>query len=184
MRNPHSLITALAFLHLTAVNSQVCPDTRKSPVTLNFADIATGQNVHNKVTQETSEPLTCKPVTFPSDNRLQAFSGQRSVGHLSASDFEEYLKSKQLDSQTERLHRILAVKPVCNQPAAYSCCHNFSFTGMCILASTAASCRGGGTALLQTIDQVLERGHSSAGILRHDQNGHNCHASHQVTFTG
>ena len=55
---------------------------------------------------------------------------------------------------------------------------------MCILTSLAASCGGTGTALLQTVDQVLERGHSSASVLRHDQNGHNHHASHQITYAG
>lgn len=178
MRNLHSWITAFAVLHLTTVNSQVCPDTRRSPVTLNLADIATGQNVHNKDAQDTSTHLTCKPVTFPSDNRLQAFSGQRSAQHLPAQYFEQNLKSKHLDLQADRLHWILALKPVCCQPAANRCCHNFPLTGMCILASSAASCRRSGAALLQTIDQVLERGHGSAGILRHDQNGHNGHAHH------
>lgn len=55
---------------------------------------------------------------------------------------------------------------------------------MCILASLAASCGGSGTALLQTINQVLEHEHSSAGVLRHDQNGDHHHASHQVTYAG
>ena len=55
---------------------------------------------------------------------------------------------------------------------------------MCILASLAASHGGSGTTLLQTVHPILERGHSSAGLLRHDQNGHNHHASHQITYTG
>ena len=77
MRIHYSWIAAFAFLQLTAVSSQSSPDTRKCPVESNLADVWVEQNKHNQDVQSTHAPLTCKPVTLPSDNRLQAFSGKR-----------------------------------------------------------------------------------------------------------
>ena len=77
MRVQCSWIAAFAFLQLAAVSSQLCPDTRKCLVKSNLADVWAQQTNHSKDVQSTPAPLTCKPVTFPSDNRLQALSGKR-----------------------------------------------------------------------------------------------------------
>lgn len=77
MRVRYGWIAAFAFLQLTAVSSQLCPDTRKCHVKPNLADVWAEQINHSKDVKRTPAPLTCKPVTFPSDNRLQEFSGKR-----------------------------------------------------------------------------------------------------------
>ena len=73
----YSWITAFAFLLFTAASSQLYPDTRKCPAKFNLAEVWAEQTNHSADVQRKPASLTCKPVTFPSDNRLQAFTGKK-----------------------------------------------------------------------------------------------------------